>query len=123
MIPVVILLAALSLALLIKIYWFKKAARELSDGISERLEVETNTLISISSCDHAMLSLAKTVNVQLAALRKERNQYQQGNTELKIAVTNISHDIRTPLTAICGYLELLEKEEKSDVAERYIAII
>ena len=123
MIPVVIFLAVLSLALLIKIYWFKKAARELSDGISEHLESETNTLIGISSRDQAMLSLAKTVNVQLAALRKERNQYQQGNAELRIAVTNISHDIRTPLTAICGYLELLEKEEKSDTAERYIAII
>lgn len=38
-------------------------------------------------------------------------------------MTNISHDLRTPLTAICGYLDLLEKEEKSENAERYIGII
>lgn len=35
---------------------------------------------------------------------------QTGNDELTTAVTNISHDLRTPLTAICGYLDLLEQE-------------
>ena len=43
--------------------------------------------------------------------------------ELKNAVTNISHDLRTPLTAICGYLELLEQEEKSETVDRYIEIM
>lgn len=47
----------------------------------------------------------------------------QGDAELKEAVTNISHDIRTPLTAICGYLELLEGEEMSKKAIRYLEII
>jgi signal transduction histidine kinase len=42
---------------------------------------------------------------------------------LKEAVTNISHDLRTPLTAICGYLDLLNKEEKSEEVERYLSII
>ena len=43
--------------------------------------------------------------------------------ELKDAVTNMSHDIRTPLPAICGYLDLLEGEEVSEDARRYLAII
>lgn len=43
--------------------------------------------------------------------------------ELKNAVTNISHDLRTPLTAICGYLELLEQEENLEAVQRYIEII
>ena len=43
--------------------------------------------------------------------------------ELKNAVTNISHDLRTPLTAIYGYLDLLEQEEKSETVNRYIAVI
>ena len=38
-------------------------------------------------------------------------------------VTSISHDLRTPLTAICGYLELLEKEPLSAVSLQYVAII
>lgn len=38
-------------------------------------------------------------------------------------MTNISHDLRTPLTAICGYLDLLEQEDISTCTERYIVII
>ena len=41
----------------------------------------------------------------------------------KEAVTNISHDLRTPLTAICGYLDLLHKEPLSENAERYLCLI
>ena len=36
---------------------------------------------------------------------------------------NISHDLRTPLTAICGYLDLLETEETSDTVSRYLDVI
>lgn len=60
---------------------------------------------------------------QLRKLRKERHRFQQGDLELKNAVTNISHDLRTPLTAISGYLDLLDNAEKSEEAERYIKVI
>lgn len=53
----------------------------------------------------------------------ERRHFQQGDRELKDAITNISHDLRTPLTAICGYLDLLEQEEKTETVKRYIEII
>ena len=48
---------------------------------------------------------------------------QTGNDELTTAVTNISHDLRTPLTAICGYLDLLEQEPQSEKSGRYLAVI
>ena len=70
-----------------------------------------------------MRHLANTINRQLRKLRTERRRFQQGDLELKNAVTNISHDLRTPLTAICGYLELLEQEEKPETGSRYIGII
>lgn len=49
--------------------------------------------------------------------------FEQGNAQLLAAITSISHDLRTPLTAICGYLELLEKEPLSAVSLQYVAII
>ena len=70
-----------------------------------------------------MRKLANAINKELRKLRTERCRFQQGDFELKNAVTNISHDLRTPLTAICGYLELSEQEEKSESVNRYIEII
>ncbi len=97
----------------------KEAARELDD----KLKTDTNTLISISSGDKAMRALTAQMNHQLIALRKERLKLQHGDIELKNAVTNISHDLRTPLTAICGYLDLLEQEPLSEKAQCYLAVI
>lgn len=117
------ILAVVIVALLLKIHMLKKAAKEIEDAFADRLVTDTNTRIDISSGDRSMRRLAVAVNRELGKLRAERLRFQQGDTELKQAVTNISHDLRTPLTAICGYLDLLEEEEKPENVERYLAII
>ena len=109
--------------LLTKIYFLCRSAQEIADAFRDRLTADTNTLIDISTRDPSMRKLAADINVQLRLLRKERHRYQQGDLELKEAVTNISHDLRTPLTAIHGYLDLLEREEKSDTVQRYLSQI
>lgn len=67
-----------------------------------------------------MRDLANSINQQLCKLQNERNRFQEGDLELKNAITNISHDLRTPLTAICAYLNLLEQEEASEKARYYL---
>lgn len=109
--------------LLIKLYLLRKSARELQEAFAERLTTDTNTLIDISSGDSRMRALARDMNLQLRKLRAQRHRFVQGDLELKEAITNISHDLRTPLTAICGYLDLLRQEEKSATAARYLAVI
>lgn len=117
------ILIAVVILLTIKIHLLKKSAKEINTALSEKLKTDTNTLIDISSHNKHMKSLAESINLQLRELRKERLHYQQGDYELKEAVTNISHDLRTPLTAICGYLDLLEQTEKSEEVTRYLEII
>lgn len=118
-----ILLTIAVILLLIKIYLMKISAKEISEKLSEKLSADTNTLIDISSGDRDMRALAEKLNVQLKKLREERRRFQHGDTELKEAVTNISHDLRTPLTAVFGYLDLLEREEKSDTVQQYLGQI
>lgn len=117
------ILIIIILFLIIKVCLLRKSADEISRAFSDRVETDTNTAIDISSRDPHIQRLAKDINKELKKLRDDRHRYQQGDAELKSAVTNISHDLRTPLTAICGYLELLEKEELSDSAARYLRII
>jgi len=106
-----------------KVWFLRKSAQEIAEAFCDRLTADTNTLIDISTRDPYMRQLAADINMQLRLLRKQRHKYLTGDRELKEAVTNISHDLRTPLTAICGYLDLLDKEDKSENTSRYLSLI
>lgn len=112
-----------ALVLLVRIILMKKAAREIREKLPEKMNADTNTLIDISSRDKDMRALAADLNKQLAALRENQLRYTRGDLELKTAITGISHDLRTPLTAICGYLDLLEREELSEKSRKYLATV
>lgn len=123
LLAVIAILLTVIFALLGKIYLMHKATLEIGEAFEVKLAADTNTLIDISSRDPYLCRLAASINTQLRILRKQRHRYLVGDRELKEAVTNISHDLRTPLTAICGYLDLLQREPLSENAVRYISLI
>ena len=113
-------LAVVIVILMVKIRIMQKSMDEICACMTEHLSTDTNRLITVSSSDKHVRHLASEIARQLAELRRQRRQYISGDRELKEAVTNISHDLRTPLTAICGYLEMLEAEEMTDNTRRYV---
>ena len=115
--------AVVIILLCVKIYLLKKSAREISAQFADRLKNDTNNLIYVSSSDKDIRRLAESLSTQLSAMRTEELSYIQGNRELKSAVTNISHDLRTPLTAICGYLDLMQKTDDPEKQARYLSIM
>lgn len=115
-----IVLAVAVIVLSVKNHLLKKSMREIYTDFENCLSEDTNVQITVSSGDKTVARLAKAINLQLTKLRKIKQQYSDGDRELKEAITNISHDLRTPLTAICGYLDLLEKQNHSEDTERYI---
>ena len=117
------ILAAIAVALVVRLRLLQKSLDDIGRQLGERLTSDTNNPIFLPSRDPHALNLAGSLNVQLKELRRQRLQYENGDRELKEAVTNVSHDLRTPLTAICGYLELLEKGEKTPEQARYLALI
>ena len=106
-----------------KIYLMKRSVREISEGFAEKLHTDTNTLIDISSSDKDIRALADSINKQLIILRRGHHRYAQGDKELKTAITNISHDLRTPLTTICGYLDIMKRMDKPPKIAEYLGII
>ena len=83
----------------------------------------SDTPITLSCRDKDLCFLADTLNQSLEQLRAMQHCFKQGNAQLQTSITSISHDLRTPLTAICDYLELLEKEPLSAASLQYVAII
>lgn len=113
-------LALLALGLGWKVALLRHGIKGLRRDLAERQGQDTNTLLSLPCRDRELRRLASALNQELRALRQERLRYQQGDKELKEAVVNISHDLRTPLTAISGYLQLLQGQDLPPDTRRYL---
>ncbi len=100
---------ALVIALLVlKIYFLYRDLDQIGAQLGGRLGEETNNRIYAPGNDRHIRAFAARLNRELGVLYESRSRYRNGDRELKEAVTNISHDLRTPLTAIYGYLELAD---------------
>lgn len=119
----IIILVFVCIFLIVKVFLIKKTIREIEKSFTYILESDTNNIVTISSLDKDIKNLTINLNKNLMELRKQKLEYKNGNQELKKIITNISHDLRTPLTVINGYIDLLQKENKNVEQERYIKII
>lgn len=117
------LIAVINIATISKIFFMKKSVKEMNDNLKEILKSDTNNLITISTSDKEIKNLAQDLNANLKNLREQRLQYENGNQELKKIITNISHDMRTPLTAIKGYIDLLKEANIEEKQQEYLSII
>ena len=119
----IIILVLVCIFLIIKLFLIKKTIREIEKSFTYILESDTNNIVTISSLDKDIKNLTINLNKNLIELRKQKLQYKNGNQELKKIITNISHDLRTPLTALKGYIDLIKQEKLSDNQNKYLRII
>ena len=109
--------------LLWKLLLVRRGIRDLTLGLREKREEETNTPVAVSVRDPWIVKLASEMNVDLRELSQKRHEYEKGSAELRNSITNLSHDIRTPLTAIRSYLDLVERENDPEKKAVYLAIV
>lgn len=113
----------ISTLLVIKIFMMKREINRICKTMPKILNTDTNNTITIDSNDRTIKKLANTLNENLKKLRKLELEYKNGNRELKSSITDISHDLRTPLTAIRGYLDLMEDGKLSTEQGKYLKTI
>ena len=120
---ITIILFLICIFLAVKLYVIKQSIKEIEKSFSKILRTDTNNIIAISSLDKDIKNLTINLNNNLSELRGQKLQYKNGNQELKKIITNISHDLRTPLTAIKGYVDLIEQEKLSNNQKKYLKVI
>ena len=102
----------------------KNEIKNISRQLKEIKATDTNELVHTVSGQKACVELIDEINFLLKRVRDNRIVYQQKNHALDQMITNISHDLRTPLTSAMGYIRIIQNSDLSeDEKNRELAII
>ncbi|MCI9080079.1 MAG: HAMP domain-containing histidine kinase [Lachnospiraceae bacterium] len=87
------------------------------------MENNTNRIISNDIIEKEVLELTGLINLMCEEHKAKENILREKDKQLKAAMAGISHDIRTPLTSLRGFFELLENENDTKKKRDYSKII
>ena len=114
MLILIILLVILIGAILIYQWQLQRELRSLTKDLKTIHQAETNMRLRTLSPNKAMGELAREVNGILDQQRQETMNRVRADRELKQGISNISHDLRTPLTSAIGYLQMVKSGKLGD---------
>ena len=112
-----LLLISLNIILAFSLFSWKHQVLEITRQLAE------NKKLRISLSNPYLEKLAGAVNEKNDLEQREKIQIIQEKEQLKQSIANISHDLRTPLTSIQGYLTLLKNCKNKEEQANYFSII
>ena len=122
-----IMICVLILVLLLNgiyIWLFKKEIRNIKNQLRSISRCKTNDFINTDFIDSDLIGLINMINEYIKKCTDMENKDKEAKNSLKQTILNMSHDVRTPLTSIQGYLQMLEMEEVSKSKKRkYLKVI
>ena len=121
--PLVIVLIAIILALVLMIIGMVSQMTSLRKQVHFIARNDTNKLITFYGGSRAFKMLSNDINQIIEGCRIREREINKQDSELKDTLVNMSHDIRTPLTSLKGYFELLSETTDPEEQERYRNII
>lgn len=96
---------------------------KISSAIQNISEGDLNTIVEVSG-DDEFTAMAANLNKMAADIRRLMDKERESEQTKNELITNVAHDLRTPLTSIIGYLELLsgKVELPPEMQKKYIDI-
>lgn len=115
-------LTALIIVLLIWIIIIKRNIYEVAEELAKTRDEEYNRHVRVTLTDKSVEKLAAEINKNIDYQKSLKLETEQSRQSIKQSVSDIAHDLRTPLTVIKGNLQMLEKEELSPKARENLRI-
>ena len=119
MIYVIIVLIILVLFLLVRVILIKKELKHVTSAMKDN---PARDQMNVDFVDRDLQKLIAEVNALYAEILKIRAKSKADENKLKESVSVISHDMRTPLTSIIGYLQLASRSDDKEEAKESINI-
>lgn len=122
MMPAVLIISVLWIIFTIYFIGLKLQLRSLRRQLESRISAPVKKPLALEMQDNDLKAMTAALN-QIFRQDEEFRQLQKRNeNEYKDLITNISHDLRTPLTVLRGYLQLLERCETDDTGKKYLSV-
>ena len=117
------ILAGIIILQSIIIWKYQRQVKDICRQLAFLMKHDRNMLIHREFGLGGIGMLSDRLNDLLELRRKEKRYYQEKETLIADTYTNLSHDIRTPLTSLDGYFQLMEACENVEEQRRYLNII
>ncbi|CEI83253.1 two-component sensor histidine kinase [Oceanobacillus oncorhynchi subsp. incaldanensis] len=116
------ILLVVCISMLLLLYWDIRRITSQLKGINENFG--TNELIRTNTHSRGLLRFIENINQLIHLFKQDQQRKQRREEALKQEITNLSHDLRTPLTSIKGFSELMADPSLSDAEKKdFLAII
>ena len=118
----IIFLTAIIIVLIAIIIGYKREFRRINEEITNNLDEYIN--IKTKSVDKDVENLVQNINLIFDSKQKVVAEKKKNEEELRASISNMSHDLRTPLTSIMGYLQMIRSEKASETDKKeYMDIV
>lgn len=109
MFGIIVVLTVAVAVLAVRTVVMRREIRSMSRQLEDLSSGRTEKKISLTLVDARLNGLAAQINENMELQKQLRIDARKSEQRLKDSIVGVSHDLRTPLTAIIGYIQMLER--------------
>ncbi|MGL4800364.1 MAG: sensor histidine kinase, partial [Cellulosilyticaceae bacterium] len=93
---------------------YKREVKYITEQLQAIQGKDTNQQVRVKAPNKELEALVAAINKSIEEKKETEAKYRHMDKELRQAIANMSHDLRTPLTSVIGYLQMLENPGLSE---------